>query len=86
MRSFFVPFIENTHEFDGHLLVIKKVGTLENDTKGTLSDLLSNAVVDTHYVRRRRGHGCGVEVVVIKDTKLGITGLISGRQTRDGTL
>ena len=46
-----VPFTGDTHEFDGDLLVIQKIGTFENNTKGSLSDFLSDAIVDTHYVR-----------------------------------
>lgn len=41
---------EITYEFDGDLLVIQEVGAFENDTKRTLTDLLTHTVVDTHYV------------------------------------
>jgi uncharacterized Zn finger protein len=39
-----------THKFDGHLLVVEQVGSLENDTKGTLSNLLADPVVDADDV------------------------------------
>lgn len=46
-----------TYEFDGHLLVVQKVGALEDDTERTFTDLLADTIVDTHYVRRRGRHG-----------------------------
>lgn len=39
-------------EFDGHLLIVQQIGTLENNTKGTLSDLLADPVVDADDVGR----------------------------------
>jgi hypothetical protein len=36
-----------TYELDGNLLVVQKIGALENDTKRTLADLLSNSIVYT---------------------------------------
>jgi len=50
------PFIHITYEFNGHLLVVQKVGALEDDTERTLTDLLAYAVVDTYHVRRRGRH------------------------------
>lgn len=47
----FITALHNmTYEFDGHLLVVQKVGALEDDTERTFTDLLAHAVVDTHYV------------------------------------
>lgn len=34
-----------TYEFDGDLLVVQQVGTLEDDTEGTLANLLADSVV-----------------------------------------
>lgn len=45
-----------TYEFDGDLLIVQQVGALENDTKGTLSDLLADAVVYADNVARRGSH------------------------------
>ena len=58
---------EDTHEFDGHLLVVQKVGALEDDTKGTLSNFLAHTVVDAHYIRRRRCHNRRVARVAIRN-------------------
>lgn len=35
-----------TYEFDGDLLVVQQVGSLENNTKGTLANLLPHPVMD----------------------------------------
>jgi hypothetical protein len=48
-----------TNEFDSDLLVIQEVGALKDDTKRSFADLLADAVVDTHNIRRRGRHGCG---------------------------
>jgi hypothetical protein len=47
-----------THEFDSNLLVVEQIGALKNDTKRTLSDLLSHPIVNSNHVGRRRSH-CG---------------------------
>lgn len=39
-----------TNEFDSDLLVVEQVGTLEDDTKGTLSDLLAHSIVNADDV------------------------------------
>lgn len=41
-----------TYEFDGNLLVVQKVGTLEDNTKGALANLFAHSVVHAHNVRR----------------------------------
>ena len=46
-----------TNKFNGNLLVIQQVGPLENDTKGTLSNLFAHSVVNTDHVRRGGRHG-----------------------------
>lgn len=38
------------YEFNGDVLVVEQIGTLENNTKGALADLLAHTVVDAHYV------------------------------------
>lgn len=35
-----------TYEFDGDLLVVQEVGSLEDNTKGALADLLPHSVVN----------------------------------------
>lgn len=45
-----------THKLDGDLLVVEEIRTLENDTKGALSDLLPYTVMHTNNVGRRRSH------------------------------
>lgn len=50
-----------TYEFDSDLLVVQEVGALEDDTKGSLANFLAHTVVNTHHIRRRGGHECGVE-------------------------
>ena len=54
----------DTHEFDGNLLVIQKVCTLEDDTERTLADFLPHAVVNTHYVRRGGRHSSGLVIPI----------------------
>jgi len=44
-----------TDEFDCDLLVIKKIGAFEDDTKGTLANFLAHSEVDTNDVGRRGG-------------------------------
>lgn len=39
-----------THKFDGHLLVVQQIGSLKDDSKGTLSDFLADPVVDADDV------------------------------------
>lgn len=41
---------EATYEFDGDLLVVQQVGSLEDDTKGTLANLLPHPVMDADDV------------------------------------
>lgn len=41
-----------TYEFDGHLLIVQEICSLEDDTKRPFTDLLSHPIVDTHYVGR----------------------------------
>ena len=64
----------STYEFDGDLLVVQKVGALENDTKRTLTDLLAHTIVDTHYVRGGRRHGEWFTRGMVLRTRLWITG------------
>lgn len=40
----------DTHKFDGDLLVVQKVGTLEDDAEGTLADLLAHPVMHANDV------------------------------------
>ena len=42
-----------TYKFDGHLLVVQQISPLENNAKGTLSDFLSDPVVDADDVGGR---------------------------------
>jgi hypothetical protein len=49
-------------KLDGNRLAVEQVGSLENDTKGTLSDLLADPVVDADDVGRRRSHCDGIDV------------------------
>ena len=44
-------------ELDGHLLLVKQVGTLEDDAKRSFTDLLSDAVVHADDVARARRAG-----------------------------
>lgn len=39
-----------TYEFDGDLLVVQQIGALEDDTKGTLANLLPHPVMDADDV------------------------------------
>lgn len=39
-----------TYEFDGHLLVVQQIGSLKDDSKGTLSNFLADPVVDADDV------------------------------------
>lgn len=39
-----------TYEFDGDLLVVQQIGSLKNNTKGTLADLLPHPVMDADDV------------------------------------
>lgn len=39
-----------TYEFDRNLLVVEKVGALENDTKGSFTNFLAHSVVNSHHV------------------------------------
>lgn len=39
-----------THKFDGHLLVVQQIGSLKDDSKGTLSNFLADPVVDADDV------------------------------------
>lgn len=44
------PWAVATHKFDGHLLVVEQIGSLKDDSKGTLSDFLADPVVDADDV------------------------------------
>lgn len=50
-----------TNEFDSDLLVVQEVGALKNDTKRSFTDFFADTVVDTHNIRRRGRHGCGIQ-------------------------
>lgn len=39
-----------TYEFDGDLLVVQQIGSLEDDTKGTLANLLPHPVMDANDI------------------------------------
>jgi len=39
-------------EFDGNLLVVQQVGSFEDDTKGTLADLLADSIMNPNDVGR----------------------------------
>lgn len=40
----------STHKFDGNLLIVQQIGTLEDDTEGTLSYLLAYSIMNTNNV------------------------------------
>ena len=42
-----MALIRETYEFDGHLLVVQQVCSLEKNPKGTLSNLLAYSIMDT---------------------------------------
>lgn len=48
-----------THKLDCDLLVVQQVCSLEQNTERSLANLLSHAIMHTHDVGRRRGHGSG---------------------------
>lgn len=54
VRSVLIPQLRSIafprFKFDGYLLVVEKVCTLENDTKRALSDLLPHSIVYTDDV------------------------------------
>lgn len=50
---------EDTHEFDGNVLVVQQIGPLENNAKGALANLLPDPVVHADDIRRRGSHGVG---------------------------
>jgi hypothetical protein len=39
-----------TYKFDGDLLVVQKVCSLENYAEGTLSDFLANSIMNTNDI------------------------------------
>lgn len=39
------------YEFDGDLLIVEQIGTLEDDTKGPLPDLLADAIMNANNIR-----------------------------------
>ena len=48
------------YKFDGDLLVVQKIGSLEDDAKRALANLLADAIVHADDVGGRgRGHGGG---------------------------
>lgn len=51
----------SSYEFDSDLLIVEQIGPFENDAKRALSDLLADAIVDTHDIGRRRSHVDGIE-------------------------
>lgn len=50
-----------TDKLDGDLLVVEEIGSFENDAKGALTNLLTDTVMDTYDIGRRRSHGCALE-------------------------
>ena len=54
-----VEWTVKTHKLDCDLLVVQQICSLEQNTERTLSNLLSYAIMHTHDVGRRRGHGSG---------------------------
>jgi len=40
-----------TDKFNGHLLIVQKIGSLKNHTERTFSNLLSDTVMNTHDIR-----------------------------------
>ena len=42
-----IGWMRETYEFDGDLLVVQQVCSLENYTKRTLSDFLADSIMDT---------------------------------------
>jgi hypothetical protein len=50
VRQRFPTELGRTYEFDRHLLVVEKVGALENNTKGSFTDLLTHSIVDAHHI------------------------------------
>lgn len=55
------PRGRSTYEFDSDLLVVQEVCALKNHTKGSFANFLAHAVVDTHHVGGRGGHGGGMK-------------------------
>ena len=41
-----------TDKFDGDLLVVKEIGSFENDAKGAFPNLLTDAVMHADNIRR----------------------------------
>ena len=91
--------LDSTHEFDGNLLIVEKIGALKDNTKRALSNLLANAVVHSHDVGRRGSHDenaadtvqrgdCGMskaEEWVKSDCSGGLSFRSVGREERSAT-
>jgi hypothetical protein len=54
-----------TNKFNGNLLVVEKVGALEDDAKGAFTNLLANTIVDANDIGRRRRHGYQTERLAV---------------------
>ncbi|KAF1960120.1 hypothetical protein CC80DRAFT_285472 [Byssothecium circinans] len=54
-------------ELDGNLLLVEQVGALEDNAKAALANLLADAIMHAHDVRRRTARHCGYRRQTARD-------------------